>query len=118
MSKRSALDSPADSPARDAGKSRGSGWPRDEDRQDDGRWADRGVRLALVPGAVLQLPVLDLPTPGEEVEVAGPAGRRRGVRRRQRRGGADLRGAGQRHRHLQNGAPLHLDLVHAHGGSG
>jgi protein required for attachment to host cells len=42
MSKRSALDSPTDSPAREAGKSRGPGWPRD-DRQDDGRWADRGV---------------------------------------------------------------------------
>jgi protein required for attachment to host cells len=42
MKKRSALDSPADSPARDAGQSRGPGWPRD-DRPDDGRWADRGV---------------------------------------------------------------------------
>jgi protein required for attachment to host cells len=42
MSKRSALDSPTDSPARDAGKSRGAGWPRD-DQHDDGRWADRGV---------------------------------------------------------------------------
>jgi len=42
MSKRSALDAPADSPARDAGRSRGPGWPRD-DRPDEGRWADRGV---------------------------------------------------------------------------
>ena len=58
MSKRSALDSPTDSPARDAGKSRGAGWPRD-DRPDDGRWADRG----------------DAPRTGMPIRGAGRSGR-------------------------------------------
>jgi protein required for attachment to host cells len=42
MSKRSALDSSTGSPDREAGHSRGAGFPRD-DRPAEGRWADRGV---------------------------------------------------------------------------
>ena len=72
MSKRSALDSPTDSPARDAGKSRGAGWPRD-DRPDDGRWADRGVApradnrtgwVVVADEAIARILVSDGETPG------------------------------------------------------
>jgi protein required for attachment to host cells len=72
MSKRSALDSPTDSPARDAGRSRGPGWPRD-DRQDDGRWADRGVAprtdnrtawVVVADEAIARILVSDGKTPG------------------------------------------------------
>ena len=72
MSKRSALDSPTDSPARDAGQSRGPGWPRD-DRQDDGRWADRGVVprsdkrtgwVLVADEAVARILIADPETPG------------------------------------------------------
>jgi protein required for attachment to host cells len=72
MSKRSALDSPADSPARDAGNSRGAGWPRD-DRPDDGRWADRGVAprsdnrtgwVVVADEAIARILVSDGKTPG------------------------------------------------------
>ena len=72
MSKRSALDSPADSPARDAGKTRGAGGPRD-DRHDDGRWAGRGVAprtdnrigwVLVADEAVARILVADPDTPG------------------------------------------------------
>jgi protein required for attachment to host cells len=72
MSKRSALDSPTDSPARDAGQSRGPGWPRD-DRHDDGRWADRGVAprtgtrtgwVVVADEAIARILVSDDETPG------------------------------------------------------
>ena len=73
MSKRSALDSPVDSPARDAGQSRGPGWPRD-DRHDEGRWADRGVAaradnrtgwVVVADEAIARILVSDDETTGE-----------------------------------------------------
>ena len=73
MNDRSALDRPANSPARAAGQSRGSGRPREDDRADTGRWADRGVApradgrtacVVVADEAVARFLVTDAEAPG------------------------------------------------------